>query len=94
MKINLTTMVVFYFMGISLFGFLSMWWDKRCAKKRKWRVSEQMLITIAALGGSIGSFIGMYTFRHKTQHLQFVIGVPVIVFLQMIVVFSVIYIMK
>ena len=52
--------------------------DKLIAKKKKWRIPEATLMTVAAVGGSIGSLAGMYTFRHKTRHPKFTIGIPVI----------------
>lgn len=51
--------------------------DKIKAKKKAWRISEATLLTVAAIGGSLGSLIGMYTFRHKTLHPKFTIGVPI-----------------
>ncbi len=56
--------------------------DKWKAKKDKWRTPESTLIILAAIGGSIGALLAMYTLRHKTQHKKFYIGVPVILFLQ------------
>ena len=49
---------------------------------RNWkRISEFTLLSIAALGGSVGIFIGMCVFRHKTNKLRFVLGVPICIFL-------------
>ena len=59
--------------------------DKWKAKKNRWRVRESTLLTVAALGGSIGSLAGMYLFRHKTQHLKFTLGVPLILAAQCLV---------
>ena len=58
--------------------------DKLKAKKKKWRIPEATLMTVAAVGGSIGSLAGMYTFRHKTRHPKFTIGIPVILALQIV----------
>ena len=52
--------------------------DKWKAKKNRWRVRESTLLLIAALGGSVGSLLGMYLFRHKTLHLKFTLGIPLI----------------
>ena len=65
-------------------GVISMLVDKRKAKKKLWRIPEAMLLTIAALGGSVGSLIGMYTFRHKTKHIKFTLGVPAILMAQLV----------
>ena len=67
---------------LNIAGYLSMWLDKRKAQKGKWRIPEKTLFLIAILGGSIGSIAGMYHFRHKTKHKSFVIGMPVILFVQ------------
>jgi len=58
--------------------------DKRKAKRGAWRIPEATLMWVAALGGSIGSLAGMYTFRHKTKHAKFTIGIPVILTIQII----------
>ena len=58
--------------------------DKRKAEKDRWRIPEKTLFIITALGGGIGTIAGMYTFRHKTQKLQFVIGLPIITILEII----------
>lgn len=65
-----------YLFIINAIGFLIMHADKRRAKKKVWRIPETTLMTVAAAGGSLGSLIGMYTFRHKTRHPKFTIGVP------------------
>ena len=58
-------------------------WDKLCAIKRWWRVPEITLLVFAAIGGSIGALLGMRIFHHKTLHLKFKYGVPVILMLQL-----------
>lgn len=69
---------IVYLIVINLLAFLAMWIDKRRAKYGKWRIKEHTLFVLALLGGSIGSIIGMYTFRHKTQKARFFIGFPAI----------------
>ena len=76
--------IILYFLAINLFGFFMMWLDKRKAKKGSWRIPEKTLFIITALGGGIGTIAGMYTFRHKTQKLNFVIGFPFITILEII----------
>ena len=61
--------------------------DKQKAKRHKWRISENTLILISILGGSIGSIIGMQLFRHKTKHVKFKLGLPVILIIQMILLY-------
>ena len=68
--------ILIYFLVINLIGFVSMYIDKRKAKKGGWRTPEKTLLTIALAGGSIGSLCGMYKFRHKTKHARFKFGIP------------------
>ena len=71
-----------YFGLITLIGFMAMFLDKQLAKKEKMRIPESRLFRIAILGGSLGVLLGMYTFRHKTLHKQFTIGIPAILIAQ------------
>lgn len=56
--------------------------DKLFAKLDSWRVPEKVLLLLALLGGSIGALLAMQIFRHKTRHLKFRYGVPMILLLQ------------
>ena len=58
--------------------------DKQKARRGVWRISERSLIGIALIGGSIGAIIGMYLFRHKTRHLKFSLGLPLILAVQIV----------
>jgi len=78
--------ILIYLLLINLAGFLSMMIDKQKAKKSKWRIPERTLFLLAILGGSIGSNLGMQVFRHKTKHWYFVIGMPLILILQIVLV--------
>lgn len=71
-------LLIYYLLVINAAGFLLMLVDKWKAKKNRWRVRETTLMLVAALGGSVGSLAGMYLFRHKTQHLKFTVGIPLI----------------
>ena len=59
--------------------------DKLKAKKHWWRISEATLLLLAAAGGSIGAWLGMKVWHHKTMHKKFKYGVPIFFFLQMVV---------
>ena len=72
-----------YLVIINAVGFLFMLVDKHKAKKNAWRIPEATLMGIAAIGGSVGSLIGMYTVRHKTRHPKFTIGIPCILAAQL-----------
>lgn len=60
--------------------------DKEKAHHKRWRIPEQRLLAVAALGGSAGCLLGMYLFRHKTRHPRFFIGVPVMLAVQIVLV--------
>ena len=79
-------LLLYYLLIINAAGLLLMLVDKWKAKKNRWRVRESTLLLVAALGGSVGSLAGMYLFRHKTQHLKFTLGIPLILAAQCFVV--------
>lgn len=79
-------LIMAYLIIINIIGFLTMYIDKRKAIKGKWRISEAKLLLIAIIGGSIGSYLGMNTFRHKTKHIKFSYGIPIIIIFQIIIV--------
>ena len=74
--------ILLYLALVNAAAFLLMLVDKIKAKKNLWRIKESTLILSAVLGGSIGALAGMYTFRHKTLHRKFTIGIPAILILQ------------
>ena len=84
--------IIIYLIIINIIGFLAMFIDKRKAQKSKWRIQEKTLLYITLLGGGIGSIVGMYTFRHKTQKYRFTIGFPVIIIIE--IVFIIYFIIK
>ena len=77
-------MLIGYLILINAAAFLLMLIDKYKAKKNKWRIPEATLMGAAAIGGSLGAIAGMYTFRHKTKHLKFTMGLPAILALQIV----------
>ena len=75
--------LIAYFVFMNIAGYASMGLDKVKAKRHAWRIPEATLFSIAILGGSVGSIFGMFHFRHKTKHWYFVIGLPIIFFIQL-----------
>ena len=71
-----------YLAAINVVTFLVYGLDKWKAKQGAWRIKESTLLLLAAVGGSVGALLGMQTFRHKTKHLQFTVGVPLILLVQ------------
>ncbi|MBN1046347.1 MULTISPECIES: DUF1294 domain-containing protein [unclassified Clostridium] len=78
--------VLIYLLFINFIGFCIMLIDKNRAIHKEWRVPEKTLIGISIIGGSIGMILGMFTFRHKTKHLKFLLGIPVIIIIQFYIV--------
>ena len=71
-------LVLLYLIIVNAAAFLLMLADKLKAKHGAWRIPEATLMGIAAIGGSVGALAGMYLFRHKTKHIKFTLGIPVI----------------
>ena len=71
-----------YLLAINIASFFLYGIDKYKAKKNQWRISEATLLTMAAIGGSIGAWAGMRLWHHKTMHKKFKYGIPVIIMMQ------------
>ena len=74
-----------YLLAVNITSFLLYGIDKFKAKKNLWRISEATLLTMAAIGGSIGAWAGMRLWHHKTMHKKFKYGIPVIIIMQIAV---------
>lgn len=74
--------LLLYFLIINAAGFCLMCADKHRARKNQWRIRESTLLLVAAAGGSLGCLAAMYLVRHKTRHLKFALGIPVMLALQ------------
>ena len=79
---NTTTLILLYIVLINILTFFIYGIDKLKAKKSKWRVSENTLMGMAIIGGSIGAWLGMKIWHHKTLHKKFKYGVPLILVAQ------------
>ena len=77
LHIALIYLVIINVITFFLFGI-----DKFKAKRSKWRVSEAFLLGMAAIGGSIGAWLGMMVWHHKTLHKKFKYGIPLILMVQ------------
>lgn len=78
--------ILIYLAAITLFTFIVYGIDKRRAKKGRWRIPESTLLLLAVIGGSIGAYLGMKVWHHKTRHKKFKYGVPAIIILQIVLV--------
>ena len=74
----------YYLILINAVGFVIMLADKIKAKRGAWRIPEATLLTVAAIGGSLGAFLGMYLFRHKTKHPKLTVTVPLLLILHVV----------
>ncbi|WP_026651673.1 DUF1294 domain-containing protein [Butyrivibrio proteoclasticus] len=79
---NSLYLIAIYLITVNIIGFALMGIDKRRARRNAFRVPEATLFAIAIVGGSIGSILGMYIFKHKTKHWYFKFGMPIILVLQ------------
>lgn len=74
-----------YLVIINAISFILMLVDKYKARKNLWRIPEATLMGFAAAGGSIGALAGMYLVRHKTKHLKFTVGIPIFLFVHIVI---------
>jgi uncharacterized membrane protein YsdA (DUF1294 family) len=75
-------MLYWYLLIINVFAFVSYGLDKLKAKRNARRISERALLLLALVGGSVGAWLGMLVWRHKTKHAKFRFGVPILLLLQ------------
>lgn len=75
--------LLYYIFVINLYGILIMYYDKRKSIKKQWRTPESKLFLISFILGSLGVLLGMYLFRHKTKHMKFTLGIPLIFVIQL-----------
>ena len=83
----LLIILAIYLILINLIAVIVTIYDKLCAVKRRWRVKESTLLLLSALGGSICMYITLLLIRHKTRHIKFMLGIPLILIIQIIIVF-------
>ena len=74
--------VLAYFITVNVLGLVLFGIDKWKAKHDKWRISEATLLSVTAIGGSIGAWVGMKVWHHKTMHKKFKYGIPLVMVLQ------------
>ena len=79
---TLHSYLIYYLLAINAVAFIMYGIDKYKAKKAKWRISEATLLLLAVLGGSLGAWMGMKVWHHKTMHKKFKYGIPAILLIQ------------
>ena len=90
-ELNLLHIVFIYLVSINVITFFMYGIDKWKAKKSRWRIREAALLGLAVLGGSMGAWLGMKVWHHKTQHKKFRYGVPVIIIIQLSIIVYLLY---
>ena len=80
MEYAILYVVIMNILGVAVMGI-----DKYKAQHKLRRIPEKTLFLVSILGGSIGTWAGMYLFRHKTKHWYFVFGMPAILVIQIVV---------
>lgn len=78
----MSELITYYILGINVIAFIIYGIDKLKAKKGKWRIPEATLLLFAIMGGSIGAWLGIKVWHHKTMHKKFKYGIPIILALQ------------
>ena len=86
-EMNLPHIALIYLAVINVVTFFMYGIDKWKAKKSKWRIRETALLGLAVLGGSIGAWLGMKVWHHKTMHLKFKYGLPLILLAQIALIY-------
>ena len=90
-NIPLKTIIIFYLVIINIITFFLYGVDKWKAQRARWRIPESVLLGMAAIGGSVGAWLGMRVWRHKTQHAKFRFGVPIILIAQVALMVWILY---
>ena len=80
---NVHVIIIYYLLVINAVAFIVYVIDKLKARKGRWRISEATLLLLAIIGGSVGAWLGMKVWQHKTMHLKFKYGLPSIILLQL-----------
>ena len=80
---NVHLIIIYYLLVINAVAFFVYGIDKLKARKGWWRISESTLLLLAIIGGSVGAWLGMKVWHHKTMHRKFQYGLPAILLLQL-----------
>lgn len=88
---ELIKLLIAYLLIMNIAGIIIMAIDKSKARHHAWRIPEKSLFGVSLLGGSLGTWAGMYIFRHKTKHWYFVIGMPAIFVLHVLLLMFILF---
>jgi uncharacterized membrane protein YsdA (DUF1294 family) len=91
---NYLVFLIGFFVVTNSIAFALMWIDKvKAHKKGAQRISEGMLFFMATIFGSVGVYIGMYFFRHKTKKWYFIAGIPLLILQNVALLLMIFYIL-
>lgn len=85
----MSAITIIYLMVINAVALIMYGYDKYCAINHKWRISEKALLSSAIIGGSLGAYLGMISFRHKTNHKLFQISIPLLLVAQTLILMAI-----
>ncbi|MDT3388467.1 MAG: DUF1294 domain-containing protein [Bacteroidota bacterium] len=84
-------LLLYYLLAINVIMLVVYIADKIKAKRHMWRIPESTLLSLAIVGGTVGALVGIFVIRHKSQHLKFRIGAPVIFVLQLAIAYWILW---
>lgn len=79
--------IIIILLILNIFGFILVSLDKYKAKNKLWRIPERSFFILSILGGSIGVYIGLFVFKHKTRHWYFMVLIPLIILAQIVFIY-------
>lgn len=85
--IDFYSLLAAYLVIINILSVLMFGYDKLKAKKNGWRIPESRFLVLGLLGGAVGIYIGMRIFRHKTKHMLFIVGIPLLMVLNLVIIY-------
>ena len=77
-----TQFIICYLVMVNLVAFITYGIDKLKARRNRWRIPESILLLLAVIGGSVGAWLGLKVWHHKTLHKKFKYGIPFILIVQ------------
>ena len=83
----MVVILIIYLVAVNIVAAAVCIYDKRQARRGGWRVSEKFLFAISLAGGAVGMYLTMLEIRHKTKHLRFMVGLPLIILVQAAILF-------
>ncbi|WP_342343339.1 DUF1294 domain-containing protein [Ruminiclostridium herbifermentans] len=87
MDMLMQNFIIIALLILNIFGFILVSLDKYKAKNKLWRIPERSFFILSILGGSIGVYVGLFLFKHKTRHWYFMVIIPLIILAQIVFIY-------